>query len=117
MYGDGEQSRDFTFVANAVQANILACEAKGAEGLAYNIGTGNRYTLNKTLELLAGISKRPLKAIYGPPRTGDIKDSQADISLAKQKRGLGYSPSVQFEEGLKRTWEWYSANHTVASRS
>jgi nucleoside-diphosphate-sugar epimerase len=115
VYGDGEQSRDFTFVANAVQANLLACEAKGAEGLAFNIGTGNRYTLNKTLELLSAISKRPVKAIYGPPRNGDIRDSQADISLARQK--LGYEPAVQFEEGLRRTWEWYRANHTVPTPS
>ncbi len=114
VYGDGEQSRDFTFVANAVQANLLACEAKGAEGLAFNIGTGNRYTLNKTIELLSGISKRSIKAIYGPPRSGDIKDSQADISLAREK--LGYTPVVQFEEGLRRTWEWYSANHAIPAK-
>lgn len=113
VYGDGEQSRDFTFVANAVQANLLACEAKGAPGLAFNIGTGNRYTLNRTIELLAGISKRPIEAIYGPPRHGDIRDSQADISLARQI--LGYDPAVQFEEGLRRTWEWYYANHVVAT--
>ena len=111
VFGDGEQSRDFTFVANAVQANLLACEAKGAEGQAFNVGTGNRYTLNKTLELLSAITRRSIQAIYGPPRSGDIKDSQADISQAEQK--LAYKPVVQFEEGLRRTWEWYSANHSV----
>jgi UDP-N-acetylglucosamine 4-epimerase len=111
VYGDGEQSRDFTFVANAVQANLLACEAKGAAGLVFNVGTGNRYTLNQTLGLLSAISKRPIKAIYGPPRAGDIKDSQADISQAEKI--LGYKPAVQFEEGLKQTWEWYRANHAV----
>jgi nucleoside-diphosphate-sugar epimerase len=107
IYGDGEQSRDFTYVANVVQANLLACEAKGTAGMAFNIGTGNRYTLNHTLQLLGKISGKPTKSNYGSPRDGDIRDSQADIALARQK--LGYDPLVEFEEGLRRTWEWYSA--------
>jgi nucleoside-diphosphate-sugar epimerase len=107
IYGDGEQSRDFTYVANVVEANLLACEAQGAAGMAFNIGTGNRYTLNQTLQLLEKISGKPAKATYGSPREGDIRDSQADIALARQK--LGYDPRVGFEEGLKRTWEWFRA--------
>ncbi|MGB6429274.1 MAG: SDR family oxidoreductase [Candidatus Acidiferrales bacterium] len=107
VYGDGEQSRDFTYVENVVQANLRACEASAASGLAFNVGTGNRYTLNQTLKLLEKISDRPARAQYGPPRAGDIRDSQADIELARQQ--LGYEPTVGFEEGLRRTWEWFAA--------
>jgi nucleoside-diphosphate-sugar epimerase len=103
--GDGEQSRDFTYVANAVQANLLACCASGAAGLAINVGTGNRYTLNQTLAFLEGITGRPALAKYAPPREGDIRDSQADITRARQV--LGYNPRVSFKEGLSRTWEWF----------
>lgn len=106
VYGDGEQSRDFTYVANVVRANLLACTAKGAAGLAINVGTGNRYTLNHTLALLERITGLPAMAKYFPPRGGDIRDSQADISQAREV--LGYSPQIGFEEGLRRTWEWFS---------
>ena len=107
IFGDGEQSRDFTYVGNAVQANLLACEAKGAAGLAFNIGTGGRYTLNRTLALLEKITGRTAKAKYAPPRSGDIRDSQADISRARDV--LGYNPLVGFEEGLKHTWDAFMA--------
>jgi UDP-N-acetylglucosamine/UDP-N-acetyl-alpha-D-glucosaminouronate 4-epimerase len=103
--GDGEQSRDFTYIANVVQANLLACCASGAPGLAINVGTGNRYTLNQTLALLEGITGRPALAKYAPLREGDIRDSQADITRARQV--LGYNPRVSFKEGLSRTWEWF----------
>jgi len=112
VYGDGEQSRDFTYVGNVVEANLLACEAKRAAGLAINIGTGSRYTLNQTLALLEKITGRPAKAKYAPPREGDIRDSQADISLAKNV--LGYNPRVGFEEGLKHTWDWFRKSQSVA---
>ncbi|MCU1341906.1 MAG: biosynthesis protein WbpP [Candidatus Acidoferrum typicum] len=115
VYGDGEQSRDFTYVGNAVEANLLACESKRAAGLAINIGTGSRYTLNQTLALLEKITGRPAKAKYGPPREGDIHDSQADISRAKDV--LGYNPRFGFEEGLKDTWEWFCAVEKPSSRS
>jgi nucleoside-diphosphate-sugar epimerase len=110
--GDGEQSRDFTYVANVVQANLLACCASGAAGLAMNVGTGNRYTLNQTLALLEEITGQTALAKYAPPREGDIRHSQADISLAKQV--LGYNPRVGFKEGLSRTWEWFlrESEHT-----
>ncbi|HZV59659.1 MAG TPA: SDR family oxidoreductase [Candidatus Eremiobacteraceae bacterium] len=105
IYGDGEQSRDFTYVENAVQANLLASEAPNVSGKVFNIGTGSRYSLNKTLEILRAHCGTDLKAQYEPPREGDIRDSQADIKLAKEF--LGYDPQVSFEEGLQRTIEWY----------
>ncbi|MCL4522961.1 MAG: SDR family oxidoreductase [Acidobacteria bacterium] len=109
VFGDGEQSRDFTYVANVVDATLRACEAPGASGKVFNVGTGERFTLNETLRLLGKISGKNAKAKYDPPRTGDIRDSQADISLARKI--LGYHPSVAFEEGLKRTWEWYASTY------
>lgn len=114
--GDGEQSRDFTYVANVVQANLLACCASGAAGLAINVGTGNRYTLNQTLALLQGITGRRALAKYGPPRSGDIRDSQADITRARQV--LGYEPRIGFKEGLRLTWEWFlrEAERTEAAK-
>lgn len=108
VYGDGNQSRDFTFVQNVVQANLLACEVPGVAGMIFNVGTGRRYTLNQTLALLEKFAGRPAKAQYVEPRSGDILDSQADISLARRK--LGYDPRVGFEEGLRRTWEWYCSS-------
>jgi nucleoside-diphosphate-sugar epimerase len=111
IYGDGEQTRDFTYVSNVVETNLLACEASKAPGMAFNVGTGNRYTLNKTLQFLKKISGKTVDANYRPPREGDIRDSQADITLAR--RVLGYEPRVDFEEGLKRTWEWYCADRKL----
>jgi UDP-N-acetylglucosamine/UDP-N-acetyl-alpha-D-glucosaminouronate 4-epimerase len=111
IYGDGEQSRDFTFVANAVQANLLACTAQNVAGLVFNIGTGNRYTLNQTLQMLSKISGRLGNAKYEPAREGDILHSQADVSEAREK--LGYDPRVDFEEGLRRTWEWFCETCTT----
>ena len=109
VYGDGEHSRDFTFVENVVQANLLACEVPGIAGMVFNAGTGRRYTLNQTLALLEKFAGRPARAKYLESRAGDIRDSQADISLARER--LGYDPRVGFEEGLRRTWEWYCASH------
>jgi nucleoside-diphosphate-sugar epimerase len=115
VYGDGEQSRDFVYVENVVQANLLAAETKEAGGLAINIGTGNRYTLNQTLASLEKITGRRGNAKYAAPREGDIRDSQADIDLAQ--KALGYQPRVAFEEGLRRTWEWFRASQNAASRA
>lgn len=112
IFGDGEQSRDFTFVENAVQANLLACEAPDVSGRTFNVGTGGRFTLNKTVELLGKISGRPLKPKYEPSREGDIRDSQADITQARLC--LGYDPPVNFEEGLARTLDWYRSTQTKA---
>jgi nucleoside-diphosphate-sugar epimerase len=105
VFGDGEQSRDFTFVQNVVAANIQACEAPGIAGRAFNLGTGGRYTLNYTLRLLESMAGKKAYAEYGPAREGDIRDSQADISLAVQR--FGYKPEINFEDGLRKTWEWY----------
>jgi UDP-N-acetylglucosamine/UDP-N-acetyl-alpha-D-glucosaminouronate 4-epimerase len=107
VFGDGEQSRDFTFVQNVVAANLQACETPGIGGRAFNLGTGGRYTLNYTLHLLEQFAARPAKAKYGPPREGDIRDSQADVGRATQ--AFGYKPQINFEEGLRKTWDWYSA--------
>jgi UDP-N-acetylglucosamine/UDP-N-acetyl-alpha-D-glucosaminouronate 4-epimerase len=109
VYGDGEQSRDFTFVENVVHANLQACEAPGIAGLVCNLGTGSRYTLNYTLRLLEQFAGRSARAKYTVPRQGDIHDSQAEISLARQQ--IGFNPNVGFAEGLRRTWDWYSARH------
>ncbi len=115
VYGDGEQSRDFVYVQNVVEAILLAAEAKGAPGLAINIGTGNRYTLNQTLALLEKITGRPARAKYAEPREGDIRDSQANIGLAREV--LSYHPRVGFEEGLKNTWEWFVAQASARGAS
>lgn len=105
VFGDGEQSRDFTYVDNVVNATLRAAETPGVSGMVFNVGTGGRFTLNRTLELLGRISGKSAQARHEAPRVGDIRDSQADISLAR--RMLGYVPQVDFEEGLRRTWEWY----------
>jgi len=109
IFGDGEQSRDFIYIANVVDITLRACEAKEASGLVFNGGTGARITLNQVLKLLSKITGQAIRAKYDPPRAGDIRDSQADISLSR--RVLGYEPQVAFEEGLLRTWEWYRNNY------
>jgi len=107
VYGDGEQSRDFTYVENIVDETLRACEAPGASGKVFNGGTGSRITLNEVLKQLEKITGKKIQPKYEPPRTGDILHSQADISLARKV--LGYEPAVLFEHGLKRTWDWYNA--------
>lgn len=113
IFGDGEQTRDFTYVENAVQANLLACEAPNVSGRVFNIGTGARFSLNQTVELLSTISGKRLEVKYEPPRDGDIRDSLADITQAREM--LGYDPQVRFEEGLKRTFEWYQTVQNKAA--
>ena len=115
IFGDGEQTRDFTYVENAVQANLLACEAPNVSGKVFNIGTGLRSSLNQTVDLLRKISEKPLEVKYDPPRDGDIRDSLADISQARNF--LGYNPQVGFEEGLRRTFDWYRAVQAKAAAS
>jgi nucleoside-diphosphate-sugar epimerase len=106
VFGDGEQSRDFTYVDNVVDVSLRACEAAGASGKVFNGGTGARISLNDVLKLLGKITEGVVQAKYDRPRVGDILHSQADIELAAQV--LGYHPRVDFEEGLRRTWKWYS---------
>jgi nucleoside-diphosphate-sugar epimerase len=104
IYGDGEQTRDFTYVANVVDGVLRACEAPKAAGEAINVATGGRISLNELLRVMSGIVGVEAKAIYNEERAGDVKDSQADITKAKTL--LGYAPIVGLEEGLKRTLEW-----------
>ncbi|MGD0403911.1 MAG: SDR family oxidoreductase [Candidatus Acidiferrales bacterium] len=104
VYGDGEQSRDFTFIENIVDETLRACEAQSASGMVFNGGTGARITLNQVLKILEKVTGKKIQAKYEPPRAGDIRDSQADVSLARKV--LGYEPRVHFEEGFQRTWEW-----------
>ncbi len=114
IFGDGTQSRDFTYVDNAVQANLLACEAPNASGKVFNVGTGQRITLNDVVQTLGRKSGKPIAPRYEPARDGDIRDSQADITRAREY--LAYEPLVQFDEGLERTFEWYRVSQakTVA---
>jgi len=109
IFGDGETSRDFTFIDNAVSANLLACSAPAAEcaGRVFNCATGRRISLNQTFEALKELTGYRGAANYAPERSGDIKHSLADMSEA-QKR-LGYKVLVDFEEGLRRTVDWYKA--------
>jgi nucleoside-diphosphate-sugar epimerase len=105
IFGDGEQTRDFTYVENAVQANLLAFEAPNVSGKVFNVGVGGRVSLRQVTETLAKISGNNLVVRNDPPREGDIRDSQADITQAREL--LGYDPRVDFEEGIRRTFEWY----------
>ena len=119
IFGDGQQSRDFTYVDNAVQANLLACRAPAAEaaGRVFNVATATRIDLNEAFRMLAKITGYRGDPNYAPERTGDVKHSLADLSRAK--RHLGYEPTVDFEEGLRRTVEWYQsqANSSATSLS
>ena len=105
IYGDGEQTRDFTYVANVVDGVLRACEAPEAAGEIINVATGGRISLNTLFETMRELIGVDVKPVYVDPRQGDVRDSQADIS--KARRILGYSPSVSFEEGLRLTVEWY----------
>lgn len=107
IFGDGAQSRDFTYIDNAVEANLLACKAPAekAAGKVFNVATGRRVDLNETFKLLQPLTSYHHQPKYEAERDGDIKHSLADISRAEA--GLGYKPLVDFEEGLRRTVEWY----------
>jgi len=105
LYGDGLQSRDFCFIDNVVQANLLACTAAGAAGKVFNIACGEAVTLLRVIELLGEITGRKVEVRHDPPRAGDIRHSLADISRAKEI--LGYTAPVKFGDGLARTVAWY----------
>ena len=112
IFGDGEQSRDFTYVSNVVDATLLACRSATAPGKVINVGTGISSTLNRTIALLNTILGVQVTPSYAAPRPGDIRDSTADISLARAT--LGYEPNVSFEDGLRRTIEWMRAAQVTA---
>jgi nucleoside-diphosphate-sugar epimerase len=114
IFGDGEQSRDFTYVGNAVQANLKACLAPAQEvsGKVFNIATGTRFSLKQTFEILRKIIGFSGPVKFAEPRTGDVKHSLGDISLAQKH--LGYSADVGFEEGLRHTVEWYQESAASA---
>jgi nucleoside-diphosphate-sugar epimerase len=107
IYGDGEQTRDFTYVANVVDGVLRAVEAPGANGQVINVATGGRISLNTLFKEMRSVIGGCIEPTYADPRQGDVRDSQADITRARQI--LGYQPSVSFEEGLQRTIEWYRA--------
>jgi nucleoside-diphosphate-sugar epimerase len=113
IYGDGLHSRDFTFVENVVAANLLACTAPNIAGEAFNIACGDRITLSSMLGDINRILGKNLAPIHTDPRDGDIKHSQADITKAKTM--MGYSPNVNFEDGLRKTIEWYRDNLSAAT--
>jgi UDP-N-acetylglucosamine/UDP-N-acetylgalactosamine 4-epimerase len=112
--GDGETSRDFTYVANAVQANMKALFStdKRAVNQVYNIAFGERTTLNELFEELKGVAGSDLAPKYAPERAGDVRHSLADISRAKEF--LGYNPAISVREGLKKTFEWYRERHNLS---
>ena len=107
IYGDGEQSRDFTYIDNVVSGNLLAASALASKvaGRVFNVATGRRVTLNETVQILRGLTSYAGEVPNGPERTGDVKHSLADITSAKSE--FGYEPLIFFPEGLKKTVEWY----------
>ncbi|MHC4788921.1 MAG: NAD-dependent epimerase/dehydratase family protein, partial [Planctomycetota bacterium] len=111
MFGDGQQSRDFTFVEDVVAANLLAARAPGAEGEVFNVGTGRRHTLTDLLALLQELMGEEVEPEYCEEQVGDVRHSQADIGKACQV--LEYEPQVSFEEGLRRTVDWYRGKHAT----
>lgn len=108
IYGDGGQSRDFTFVANVVHGNLLAAERPNIGGRVFNVADGRQTTLIRLLELLSALLERSISPEFLPARVGDVRESLADISRARQE--LGYEPKFTLEEGLRKTIDFYRAN-------
>jgi nucleoside-diphosphate-sugar epimerase len=112
VHWDGKQQRDFTFVENVVQANLLAAKKPGVAGEVFNIANGRTYSLLDLISVLEDILGRKLPRVHSPKRAGDVRKTFADVSRAK--RLLGYKPSVGFEEGVRRTWDYFKlefSNH------
>ena len=112
IYGDGEQTRDFTYVANVVDGVLRACEVPGASGEIINVATGGRVSLNELFRVMRGLVGGSVEPTYAETRAGDVRDSQADIS--KARRILGYEPVVPFEVGLKHTVDWYRTSSSYS---
>jgi UDP-glucose 4-epimerase len=115
VYGDGLQSRDFTYIDNVVEANLLAVKSPAAGGAVINVGCGERLTLNELIQSLEKILGVRARIEHQPPRSGDVRHSLADIKLAKDL--LGYRPVVPPEEGLRRTVEFFASNKSSACKS
>jgi UDP-glucose 4-epimerase len=115
IFGTGEQTRDFTYVANVVDGVLRACEAPGASGQIVNVATGGRISLNQLFETMRRLIGATVQPVYQDARAGDVSDSQADISLAGKL--LGYQPKVSFEEGLKATVDWYRSSQPAVARA
>ena len=113
IHGDGLQSRDFTYVDNVVSANLLALTAHGASGITCNIGCGGRYTLLDLVAQIEAATGRSMRVDHGPPRPGDVRDSQAAIDVARQH--LGYEVLVPFEEGIRRSVAWYASRLVISA--
>jgi UDP-N-acetylglucosamine 4-epimerase len=112
IHGDGEQTRDFTYIDNVIQANLKSCYADASAcGKAYNVGCGDRISLNLLAQEIAKLTGNTCAAVYTPPRVGDVKDSLADIHLAQQH--LGVSEFISLQEGLARTVAWYRSCETA----
>ena len=114
IHGDGAQTRDFTYVTDVVRATLLACAAPAAAGRVINVGRGGRLSVNDMYAMLQRITGSSVAARYTPPRAGDVRDSHADVSLAREL--LGFTPAVPMEEGLQRTLDWHR-QHAVCARS
>jgi UDP-N-acetylglucosamine/UDP-N-acetyl-alpha-D-glucosaminouronate 4-epimerase len=110
IFGDGQQSRDFTYVEDVVDLNLKAARAPGVSGNLYNAGNGGRITLNQAWRLLQQFEAVQITPVYGPPRAGDVHDSQADTTAAAAD--LGHAPRFSFEDGLRLTLEWYKARQS-----
>lgn len=108
IFGDGEASRDFTYVEDVAELNLKAARARNVSGKVYNAGNGDRITLNQAWALAQKLAGVKIPPVYGPPRVGDVRDSQADTTLAV--RDLGHAPRFSFEEGLRRALDWYRSS-------
>jgi nucleoside-diphosphate-sugar epimerase len=113
IYGDGEQTRDFTYVANVVDGVLRACTAPDASGEVINVATGGRVSLNQLFETVKRLTGADVSPIHAAPRAGDVRDSQADIG--KARRLLGYQPLVAFDQGLEQTVAWFRRTQTTAA--
>jgi nucleoside-diphosphate-sugar epimerase len=113
IYGDGEQTRDFTYVANVVDGVLRACDAPNATGEVINVATGGRISLNELLRMMNRIIGSNVQAVYMDVRAGDVKDSQADITKARTL--LGYTSTVSLEDGLRHTLEWFRREQSAGA--
>jgi UDP-glucose 4-epimerase len=115
VFGDGRQTRDFTYVANVVDANLLAATAPAerASGYPVNVGAGDRTSINELLELIEQVTGRSITRDHRPPRPGDVRDSLAGLQRAADR--IGYRPEVAIGDGLRRTWEWFEAREAAVT--